>query len=298
MNMTSSPLQRCPQPELPRPPALQPPPGAVDSHCHIYGQLARYPYAPRAWYLPPMVEVEDYLHVLKVLGLDRAVFVHAAVYPDHALILDVMAKNPGRFRGVAALCESVSDAELEKLHAGGVRGFRANLVSGNGIKLEGAARLAQRVRHLGWHVQFLLDARQLVTLAPALQALPTEFVIDHVGRPDVAAGVNEPGFQHLISLLRSGRAWCKLSAPYRTSRVQPGYSDINPFAQALVAAAPERLVWGSDWPHVNMDSGQPMPGDGDLLDQLAIWATTPLLRQQILVDNPQRLYGFEPWVAR
>lgn len=290
--VTPSPLQRCAEPLVAHRPSFVPPAGAVDAHCHIYGSVGRYPYSPSTWYLPPLVEVDDYLGLLATLGIERAVFVHAAVYPDHALILDVMAAHPGRFRGVAALAESVTDAELETLHAGGVRGFRANLVSGHGIKLEGAARLARRVQHLGWHVQLLLDAETLPAIAETLAEFPIEVVIDHVGRPDVTAGVEAPGFQALLRLLAQGRAWCKLSAPYRTSRIQPGYGDIDPFAQALVAAAPDRLVWGSDWPHVNLEEGKPMPNDGDLLSQLAVWAPTAALRRQILVDNPERLYGF------
>ncbi|CAN5181509.1 amidohydrolase family protein [soil metagenome] len=285
-------MERSPQPVEAHRPAFRPPAGSIDSHCHIYGNTQRYPYSPSTWYLPPDVQVADYLKLLDTLGFERAVFVHAAVYGDHELILDVMAAFPGRFRGVASLAESVSDEELDRLHAGGVRGFRANLVSGNGIKLDGAARLAQRVADRGWHVQFLIDSDALPPIAAALAAFPTEIVIDHIGRPNVAAGVQAAGFQSLIDLLGNGRSWCKLSAPYRTSLIQPGYGDIDAFAQALVAAVPDRLVWGSDWPHVNMEAGKPMPNDGDLLDKLMTWAPTEALRQRILIDNPERLYGF------
>ena len=291
--MSPASLIRCPQPQLARPPSFVPPPGAIDAHCHIYGDVERYPYDPKTWYLPPQVEVQDYLHLLTTLGIARAVFVHAAVYADHALILDTMAARPGRFRGVAQLPESVSEAELEKLNAGGVRGFRANLVSGNGIKLEGARRLAQRVAKFGWHVQFLLDAEAMPQMDRTLADFPIDVVVDHMGRPDIDAGIGAPGFQALIRLLQGGRAWCKLSAPYRTSRIQPGFTDIDRYAQALVAAAPDRLVWGSDWPHVNMEAGKPMPNDGELLDKLAVWAPTEELRRKILVTNPERLYGFD-----
>jgi 2-pyrone-4,6-dicarboxylate lactonase len=293
--MTTRPTpSRCPQPLAPHPARFAPPAGAVDAHCHIYGDEQRYPYAPDTWYLPPQVSVQDYLDVLATLGVQRAVFVHAAVYSDHSLILDTMAAHPGRFRGVAQLRESVTDAELAQLHAGGVRGFRANLVSGNGMKLEGAQRLARRVAQYGWHVQFLIDCEALPQMDALFADFPLNVVIDHMGRPDTALGVEAPGFQALLRLLRGGRAWCKLSAPYRTARVQPGYSDIDPFARALVAAAPDRLVWGSDWPHVNMEQGKPMPSDGALLDKLADWAPDEATRRKILVVNPERLYGFDP----
>lgn len=285
---------RCPQPFVAKPPSFVAPKGAIDAHCHIYGKVADYPYDPKAFYLPPLVDVPDYLRLLDTLGISRAVFVHAAVYADHALILDTMAAHPGRFRGVAHLPESVSDAELQKLNAGGVRGFRANLISGHGIKLDGAKRIAERVAKFGWHVQFLLGTDAMPEMDKTLADFPIEVVIDHMGRPEIAAGTNAPGFQALIRLLKGGRAWCKLSAPYRTSRIQPGFTDIDVYAQALVAAVPDRLVWGSDWPHVNMEAGKPMPNDGDLLDKLAVWAPTEELRRQILVTNPEKLYGFDP----
>ena len=293
--MTTQPaLARCPQPLAPQPARFTPPAGAVDAHCHIYGDEQRYPYALDTWYLPPQVTVQDYLAVLATLGIERAVFVHAAVYSDHALILDTMAAHPGRFRGVAQLRESVTDAELEGLHAGGVRGFRANLVSGNGMKLEGAQRLARRVARYGWHAQFLVDCEAFPQMDALFADFPLDVVIDHLGRPDTALGPEAPGFQALLRLLRAGRAWCKLSAPYRTARIQPGYGDIGAFARALIAAAPDRLVWGSDWPHVNMEPGKPMPQDGALLDKLADWAPDEATRRKILVANPERLYGFDP----
>ncbi|MDB5807399.1 MAG: transcriptional regulator, GntR family/amidohydrolase family protein [Betaproteobacteria bacterium] len=292
--MSNAPSTRCPQPFVAKPPSFVPPKGAIDAHCHIYGKVADYPYDPNTWYLPPLVDVPDYLRLLDTLGIERAVFVHAAVYADHAVILDTMAAHPGRFRGVAQLRESVSDAELAKLNAGGVRGFRANLVSGNGMKLDGAKRLADRVAKFNWHAQFLLDAEAMPEMDKTLADFPIQVVVDHMGRPNIDAGTDAPGFQALIRLLKSGRAWCKLSAPYRTSKTQPGFTDIDRYAQALVAAVPDRLVWGSDWPHVNMEAGKPMPNDGDLLDKLAVWAPTEELRRRILVANPEKLYGFDP----
>jgi predicted TIM-barrel fold metal-dependent hydrolase len=173
----------------------------------------------------------------------------------------------------------------------GVRGFRVNRTAKTGLAFDVARRLAERTRDLGWHVQFLLDIEDYPDIDRLLGDFPTEVVIDHMGRPDPRKGVDAPGFQALIRLLKSGRGWAKLSAPYRTSRQEPPYHDISPFAQALVAAAPDRLVWGSDWPHVLLETT--MPDDGDLVDQIAVWVPDAALRTRILVDNAERLYGFD-----
>lgn len=287
-------LFQCPQPQVTKPPGFVPPKGSIDAHCHIYARPADYPMDPGIWYRPPRVDVPDYLRMLEILGVERAVFVQAQVYSDHALVLDVMAAHPGRFKAVAHLKESVTDAELAKLNAGGVRGFRTNLVSGNGIGLDVARRMADRVAKFGWHAQFLINAETMPEMDKTLGEFPIEVVVDHMGRPDIDAGTGAPGFQALLRLLRGGRAWCKLSAPYRTSKIQPGFQDIDVFAQALVETAPDRLVWGGDWPHVNMEEGKPMPNDGDLFDKMMTWAPTEELRRKILVTNPEKLYGFDP----
>jgi len=159
------------------------------------------------------------------------------------------------------------------------------------LSFEVARTLAERVKDLGWHVQFLLDIEDHPDIDSFLGNFPTEVVIDHMGRPDPKKGVEAPGFQALIRLLQSGRGWSKMSAPYRTSLQEPPYGDITPFARALVAAAPDRLVWGSDWPHVLLETT--MPNDGDLVDQIAVWVPDEAVRRRILVDNPERLYGFE-----
>ena len=268
------------------------PPGATDSHCHIFGRIDQYKHSNPS-YLPPEVFVEDYLRMLSVVGVERAVFVHAAIYgTDNSLVLDTIAAAPARFRAIGLVNESTTDAELERLHAGGVRGFRSNTVSGKGIQLAESRRLAGRVKALGWHAQILLDAENFPEMDKTFGEFPIDVVIDHMGRPLVERGVGAPGFQSLLRLLRGGRAWCKLSAPYRTSKDPLRNRDMVPFAQALIAAAPGRLVWGTDWPHVNMLADSPMPNDGDLCEQLAAWAPSAAMRKRILVDNPARLYGF------
>jgi 2-pyrone-4,6-dicarboxylate lactonase len=279
-----------------RPPRLALPAGATDAHCHIFGPPERYPYAVNRIFDPqPGLYLQPYLHMLKVIGVERAVIVQTGAHgTDNRVLLDAIAAGAGTMRGVALVADDVTDAELEALHAGGVRGFRANLVSKLGVQFDAAQRLAERVAPFGWHVQFLMDVEEFPDLDRVAAAFPIEVVIDHMGRPDVTRGVEAPGFQALLRLLRSGRGWAKLSGPYRTSRQPMPHADIVPFAHALVDAAPGQLVWGTDWPHVRLDS--PMPNDGDLVDLvdlLAEWVPDVQIRQRVLVDNPARLYGFE-----
>lgn len=285
-------LPQCANPDpAPRKPKRKVPPGAVDAHMHVFGPTPGYTLSPGRLFEPPAVVWTDYLAVLNVLGIERAVIVHSAVYgSDNSASADAIATAPERFRGVALLNESMSDAELARLSEQGFRGFRINLVSGRGLQLEAARRMAERVRPLGWHIQFLLDIEAFPGLDRLFADFPIDVVIDHMGRPDPKRGVSSPAFQALIRLLKSGKGWAKLSAPYRTSRAPPAYGDLRPFAEELVAAAPERLVWGTDWPHVMVDGG--MPNDGDLLDLFQTWVPDQTAQTRILVDNPCALYGF------
>lgn len=285
-------LAQCAGPDpAPRRASFALPPGAADCHAHVFGAREKYGYAPDRLYNPPPVFLGDYLAMLDAVGFARAVIVQSGVHgTDNRVLVDALAQSGGRLRGVALIDETFTDAALEKLAQAGVRGFRANLVAKLGVQFDGAKRLAARVAPLGWHVQLLLDVENFPDLARTLADFPVEVVIDHMGRPDPRRGVDAPGFQALIRFLQSGRGWSKLSAPYRTSLQEFPYSDITPFARALVAAAPERLVWGSDWPHVMLDAA--MPNDGALADQLAVWVPDAAARNKILVDNPQRLYGF------
>ncbi len=229
--------------------------------------------------------------MLDAVGFARAVIVQSGVHgTDNRVLVDAIAQSGGRLKGVALIDESFSDSALERLAKAGVRGFRANLVAKLGVQFDGAKRLAHRVARLGWHVQLLLDVENFPDLDRVLADFPVEVVVDHMGRPDPQHGVDAPGFQALVRFLQSGRGWSKLSAPYRTSRQEFPYPDIAPFARTLVAAAPDRLVWGSDWPHVMLDAA--MPNDGALADELAAWVPDAETRRKILVDNPARLYGF------
>jgi 2-pyrone-4,6-dicarboxylate lactonase len=275
-----------------RKPALVLPPKAADCHAHVFGPVDRYPYAANRLYTPPPVFLEDYLAMHRAVGFERGVLVQTGLYGnDNSFIVDAIKAHPGQLRGIALIGENIPDAELRHLAASGIRGFRVNRTAKTGLSIEVACRLAERVKALGWHVQFLLDVEDHPNIDQLLGSFATEVVIDHMGRPDPRRGVGAPGFQALIRLLQSGRGWAKLSAPYRTSRQEPPYADMTPFAHALVEAAPDRLVWGSDWPHVLLETT--MPNDGDLVDQIAVWVPDADTRRRILVDNAERLYGFE-----
>jgi predicted TIM-barrel fold metal-dependent hydrolase len=292
MNARTEPAQ-CARPHVDvRTPALQLPPNAADCHCHVFGPREKYPWAANRLYTPPPVTLDHYLAMLDTTGFARGVMVQTGLYgTDNRFIVDAIKAHPKRLRAIALIDESFSDRALRDLADAGVRGFRVNRTAKTGLAFDVARRLAERTRDLGWHVQFLLDIEDYPDIDRLLGDFPTEVVIDHMGRPDPRKGVDAPGFQALIRLLKSGRGWAKLSAPYRTSRQEPPYHDITPFAQALVAAAPDRLVWGSDWPHVLLETT--MPDDGDLVDQIAVWVPDAALRTRILVDNAERLYGFD-----
>jgi predicted TIM-barrel fold metal-dependent hydrolase len=258
----------------------------------VIGPPDRFPYVSNRSYTPPEAPPEGYLGMLDALGLDRGVLVQVSVHgTDNRRMVEVLRAQPARLRGVAVVAPDVSDRELEDLAAAGVRGLRLNVLFGGGIGFDALETLASRIAGLRWHLQFLLDARELPALAPRLERLPVPFVVDHMGHMPTAVGLDHPGFQTLLRLVRDRGCWVKLSGGYRTSSAGPPFADTIPFARALVEAAPDRMVWGSDWPHVAMDTY--MPKTGDLLDLLATWVPDEALRRRILVDNPARLYGFE-----
>jgi predicted TIM-barrel fold metal-dependent hydrolase len=275
-----------------RKPKLALPAKATDCHAHVFGPPNQYPWAANRLYTPPPVSLEDYLAMHRAVGIERGVLVQTGLYGnDNRFIVDAIAAHPGRLRGIALIGEDITDKELRHLAESGVRGFRVNRTAKTGLAFDVARKLAERTKEFDWHVQFLLDVEDHPDLDTFLGGFATEVVIDHMGRPDPRGGVNAPGFQALIRLLKSRRGWAKLSAPYRTSLLPPPYDDMTPFAHALVEAAPDRLVWGSDWPHVLLE--REMPDDGDLVDQVAVWVPDDVVRKRILVDNPERLYGFE-----
>lgn len=274
-------------------PRLAAPAGTCDTHFHVFGPLDAFPYQPDRSYTPPAASVEAYQRVQAALGIDRCVIVQPSVYgTDNGCTLEAMRRLGPGCRAVAVVDETFTDRQLENLAAAGVRGIRFNLLFRGGTRLDSLERLAGRIAPLGWHVQLLLDGRDLPALAATLRALAVDIVVDHMGHAPAALGVGHPGNQALLDLVRGGRCWVKLSGAYRTSGERVPYDDVAPLARALIAAGPERMVWGSDWPHPAIPC--PMPNDAELLDLVGRWTDDPDQQRKILADNPARLYGFPP----
>lgn len=279
-----------------RKPGFALPPGSCDCHAHVFGLATRYPYSPKRIYTPPDASPADYRRMLGVLGVERAVLVQPSVYDtDNRAILDAIAASNGRMRGVAVVEESVPDRELARMHDIGVRGIRFNIVDVKDDKgmlaMDVVRRLAQRIRPLGWHVQFLMHVDEFPELDTMFAGFPVDIVIDHFGYMQTSKGIGHPGFQALLRLLRAGRCWVKFTGAYRISREEMPYRDVVPYAHALVAAAPDRIVWGTDWPHPKHEKS--MPNDGEMCDRLLEWIPDEKQRRLALVDNPARLYGFQ-----
>jgi predicted TIM-barrel fold metal-dependent hydrolase len=282
----------------PRAPRLKAPPGAIDCHAHIFGPVEKYPFSPKRLFTPPDVTVQQYRALLATLGIERAVLVTPSVYGmDNERQLDALAEMQGAWRGVAVVKTDVEESELERLHGAGFRGVRVNLFAKSGLMLDDLETIAARVAPFGWHVQLHADARELGYLADRLRRLPVDVVFDHMGHVPASAGIGNAGFQTLLGLMKDGGFWAKLSAPYRLSELPYPYHDVTPFARALIDAAPERVVWGSDWPHPAVPGHMPanfvMPNDGDLLDILSLWTEDAAQQKRILVDNPRTLYEFD-----
>lgn len=291
-----APLCAGPDP-VPHTPKIAVPAGACDTHLHVFGPADRYPYQHERAYTPPDCPPEAMFALHKALGISRAVLVQASVHgSDNRAVLDAVKRAPERLRAVASVGQSVTDAELRRLHDGGVRGLRVNLVDRGGMPFDSRAEIAkisERVRDMGWHIEFLVHVEEDLDLPDLVRALAVPAVFGHLGYTKAAKGVDDPGYRRFLALFAEGRCWVKLTGPYRISaQDRPPYDDIDAFARALVATAPERLIWGSDWPHVMQT--KKMPNDGDLLDLLARWVPDEAMRRRVLVDNPAALYGFPP----
>ena len=291
-------IPACPPPREPVRPRIPLPPAACDTHAHVFGPAARFPFAADRSYTPPDAPLEKYLAMLDTLGFARGVLVQGSAHgADNSAMLDALARCPERLRGVAVADRDVPPAELRRWHALGVRGLRFNhffrdgqLHYRGGVTLETARMLAPLMKELGWHLQLWIDVKDLPETIPILQSLELPVVIDHMGRTDARAGTATAGFQSLLRLLGAGGCWVKLSGPHRISRNAPDYPDAQPFQQALVAENPEQLIWGGDWPHPRMDDA--MPEVGHLLDLFQEWTPDAAIRRRILAANPARLYGF------
>ncbi|MES2017722.1 MAG: amidohydrolase family protein [Pseudomonadota bacterium] len=278
----------------PAKPTLVVPPGAVDAHCHVFGPGGQFPFAPERKYTPCDASKQQLFALRDHLGFSRNVIVQATCHGfDNSAMMDACAASAGMARGVATVRRSVSDKELEAMHAAGVRGVRFNFVK-RLVDVTPKAELmeiASRIRHLGWHVVVYFEAQDLPELWDFFSVLPTIVVVDHMGRPDVSKAVDGPEFSLFLRLMREHpNVWSKVSCPERLSVAGPaqGYGDVAPFARRVVEQFPDRVLWGTDWPHPNLKDH--MPDDGLLVDFIARIAPTTQLQQKLLVDNPMRLY--------
>jgi 2-pyrone-4,6-dicarboxylate lactonase len=275
----------------PKKPAIALPPGACDAHCHVFGPQARFPFAPERTYTPVDAPKEKLFALYHHLGIERAVIVQASCHgTDNAAMLDAIAAGEGRYRGIAMVRQNVSDEELKRLDEGGVRGVRFNFVShlGKGADLDAVRSITARIADLGWHAVIHFDAARLKELAPVLKALPVTMVIDHMGRVDASQGLEQEPFRLLRELMADERFWVKVCGAERISRAGPPFRDAVPFARTLVEEFPDRVLWGTDWPHPNIRTH--MPDDGHLVDLIAEMAPDDTARRKLLVDNPTRLY--------
>ncbi len=268
------------------------PAGACDTHAHVVSTQAQsYPMVGQRSYTPHPADEAMYLNMLKKQGMSRGVLVQISVYgTDNRYMLRVLAHNPKTLRGVAVVDADIDEKELERMHQLGVRGLRINTLFGGGVGYQAIEALAKKIQPLGWHMQFLIDARDLPELMPRLAPLQVPCVIDHMGHTPVSQGLDSPAFQALFHLVSDQGWWVKLSGAYRISEDFSRFDDVVPLAQRLIDLAPDRMVWGSDWPHVAIAK---MPDTGALRNQLAVWSPDEAQRRKILVDNPARLYGFE-----
>ena len=275
----------------PSTPAYRPPPGAVDAHCHVFGPGDQFAYAPERKYTPSDAGKEMLFALRRHLGFARNVVVQASCHGrDNAAMVDALRADPENCRGIAVVDPAISDAELADMDAAGVRGVRFNFVRRlvNPDPTDVSARVAARVAELGWHVVVYFEAADLPELAPFLKTLPCDVVIDHMGRPDIAAGVDSAGFAEFYRLMEDPKFWTKVTGPERLTVAGPPYDDVAPFQRRLVELFPDRVLWGTDWPHPNMKSHQ--PDDGVLVDRIPVIAESEEARRKLLVDNPVRLY--------
>ena len=277
----------------PSKPRFKVPAGAVDAHCHVFGPGAEFPYAPERKYTPCDASRQQLYALRDHLGFARNVVVQATCHGgDNRAMVDALKHSGGKARGVATVKRSVSDAELRVMHDAGVRGVRFNFVKRlvDFTPKEELIEIAGRIEKLGWHVVIYFEAVDLPELWDFFTTLRATVVVDHMGRPDVTKPVDGPEFELFVKLLREHpNIWSKVSCPERLSKSgPPKYDDVVPFAKRIVETFPDRVLWGTDWPHPNMKSH--MPDDGKLVDFLPRIATTSELQRKLLVDNPMRLY--------
>lgn len=276
----------------PSKPKFVAPAGAVDAHCHVFGPAAKFPYSPKRKYTPCDASKEQLFALRDYLGFSRNVIVQASCHStDNSALLDALDSAGELARGVAFVDETVTDEELQTMDAAGVRGIRFNFVKRlvDTTPKDVLKKIADRVRPLGWHIVVYFESQDIDDIAPFLDELDMTVVVDHMGRPDIAQGINSEAFDKFIRLMENNpNIWTKVSCPERLTLTPPNYSDVVPFAKTLVEKFPTRVLWGTDWPHPNMKSHT--PDDGHLVDVIPQIAETAVLQQALLVTNPMNLY--------
>jgi 2-pyrone-4,6-dicarboxylate lactonase len=276
-----------------RRPRFAMPRGAVDTHAHVFGPQARYPFSPERSYTPEDCTVDQYRTLLDTMGIDRCVLVQGGPHgTDNQVTVDAIRELGPRARGVAVIRPGLAPEALKALHDGGMRGCRISTVVRGGANFEHMEALAEETHALGWHlVLHLKHSAELVALAPRLKALPNPFVIDHLGHVLGSEGTGSPGFAAVMDLLDTDRCWVKLASLYRSSSEPYPHNDMLPMIHAVAKARPDRLLWGTNWPHPIYTGA--MPNDADTVDLIPLWIPDPEVQQRMLVSNPARLYGFE-----
>jgi predicted TIM-barrel fold metal-dependent hydrolase len=282
-------------------PCFTPPANACDTHFHVFGPPEVFPFVSTHEYTPPAAPLEHYRKMLAVIGIERAIVVQPSVHGlDNSATLDAIKNSSGRFRGVGRIDDKTPTEELQRLHAGGLRGVRFNLLNrprGN-VKLDVLDRCVEKIAGLGWSVDLHIDMKNLIEQENRIRKMPIPVVIDHIARVKPAEGLKQAGFQLLLDLMMLKHVWTKVSGADKIcgTTVHSYYGlpfiEVIPYAQAVIAVAPERVIWGTDWPHSNNFSPGHTPNDGDLVDLLAAFAPDDGIRKKILVDNPAVLYDF------
>ena len=273
---------------------MKSPPGACDSHIHLFGPASKYPFASDSPYSSQDALPETFMALAERLGISRAVIVSPGGYGrNYQMLADTLQRYPDRFRGIALMPKEASAAEFARLTQLGVRGLRMMSAKRGSHVPNYSPEVAARAAEHGWHVQFYPHGTDILDYADKLLALPNTIVLDHFAAVPAAGGTDQPAFKTVLRMLDTGRVWIKLSGPMRVTPGDFPYAPVTPLAHALVRHAPERLVFGTDWPHVNMND-RGMPNDGDLIDLLGEWVPDTAVRNRILVDNACTLYGFPP----
>jgi len=276
----------------PKKPDFTPPAGAVDAHCHVFGPADQFPFAPERKYTPCDAGKDKLFALRDHLGFSRNVVVQATCHgKDNRAMVDALKASNGMARGIATVGPDITPDEIAEMDAAGVRGVRFNFVKRlvDDTPKEVFLGIADKIKPFGWHIVVYFEAPDLAELVPFLKQLPTTIVVDHMGRPDVTKGVDHPDFQRFVSLMRDNEhIWTKVTCPERLTVAGPPYDDVVPYAAHIVEQFPDRVLWGTDWPHPNMKSH--MPDDGQLVDYIPRIAPDPEHQRKLLIDNPMHLY--------